>query len=82
MIPGAVDIHGDGKGWNVPCDSVMPDVKLDFYDSDAVLVYPGSAFLQVDFGNGSELFLLFLFLFLDGRRPESWASRRRRQRHE
>lgn len=53
MVPGAVDILGDGKGWNVPCDAVMPDLKTNFPGSEASYVIPGSAFLQVDFGNGT-----------------------------
>lgn len=59
MIPGAVDIRGDGKGWNVPCDSSMPDLKMSFQNSTAELVIPGSTFLQVDFGNGSKSDILF-----------------------
>lgn len=64
MVPSAVDIMGDGKGWNVPCDAEMPDLEMRFLNTDAGLVIPGRAFLQVDFGNGSESSPLFFIPFL------------------
>jgi len=63
QIPNAVDVNGNGKGWDVPCSTVMPDLTLRFDEQGSVeLVIPGSSFLQIDNGDGSEFSFLLLFI--------------------
>lgn len=65
QIPGAVDITNDGKAWNVPCSTVMPDLTMRFAEQGGVeLIIPGASFLQANNGDGSKLFVPLPFSFL------------------
>lgn len=61
QIKGAVDTNGNGKGWRVPCSTAMPDLVMRFdTQGGSQLVIPGSSFLQIDNGDGSEFSLFSL----------------------
>ncbi|KAI9729521.1 MAG: Type I transmembrane sorting receptor [Claussenomyces sp. TS43310] len=52
QISGAVDVDGNGKSWNVPCDATLPDLDLQF-SSGAVATIPGASFINGDNGDGT-----------------------------
>lgn len=54
QIKGALDTNGNGKGWRVPCSTMMPDLVMRFdTQGGSQLVIPGSSFLQIDNGDGT-----------------------------